>query len=170
MFKWIIGGVLLFLTSENIHRNPYLHPFYVSVTEINYNANERLIEISCKIFTDDLEKVLTQFSRHKIDLSKAANKEENERAIKEYIQKNLQIVIDGSPVVLQFVGTENESEATWVYFQVPNISNVKRIDITNSLLYDTFQSEINLIHVMVGGKRQSVKLSLPETKASFTFY
>ncbi|HEX4850781.1 MAG TPA: DUF6702 family protein, partial [Puia sp.] len=163
------SGVLLFLTSKNINENVYDHPFYVTVTEVNHNANEKLIEISCKMFTDDLEKELTRYSHLDIDLSKSVNKNQNEKIISEYVQKHLQIAIDGKAVALQFVGSENESDATWVYFQVNNITNLKRIDIINSLMFEAFQNETNLIHVMVGGKRQSAKLDKPETKASFSF-
>ena len=169
LFKWMLGGVLLFLTRENIHENVYHHPFFVTVTEINHNANEKLIEISCKMFTDDLEKELIKYSHHDIDLSKSVNKIQNEKTISDYVQKHLQIAIDGKPVILQFVGSENESDATWVYFQVNNIATLKKIEINNSLLYEAFQNETNLIHVMVNGKRQSAKLDQPETKASFIF-
>lgn len=169
LFKWIAGGILLFLTREDVNRNFYFHPFYVTVTEINHNANEKLVEISCKIFTDDLEKELTLFTHRDINLSKTENKTQNEKTIADYVQKHLQIAIDGDPVIMQYVGSENESEATWIYFQISNISSLKKIDINNSLLYESFQSEINLIHVMVGGKRQSAKLNQPETKATFNF-
>ncbi|MET0461971.1 MAG: DUF6702 family protein, partial [Chitinophagaceae bacterium] len=37
-----------------------MHPIHLSVTEINHNAADRTLEISCKIFTDDFEKVLAQ--------------------------------------------------------------------------------------------------------------
>jgi hypothetical protein len=165
----MVAGVLLFLTSEDIHENVYDHPFYVTVTEINYNEKEKLIEISCKMFSDDLEKELTKYSHHDIDLSKPANKTQNEKTISDYVQKHLQIAIDGNQVGLQFVGTENESDATWSYFQVNNIAGLKKIEINNSLMYESFQSETNLIHVMVKGKRKSAKLDEPETKASFNF-
>ena len=33
-----------------------LHPFHVSGVEVNHNATDKTLEISCKIFTDDFEK------------------------------------------------------------------------------------------------------------------
>ena len=35
-----------------------LHPFYVSVIEIDHNAKDATAEISVRVFTDDLEKTL----------------------------------------------------------------------------------------------------------------
>src|SRR6476661_2375693 len=34
------------------------HPFHVSTTEINHNATDKTLEISCRIFTDDFESCL----------------------------------------------------------------------------------------------------------------
>ena len=30
-----------------------LHPYYISVVEINHNPTDKTLEISCKIFTND---------------------------------------------------------------------------------------------------------------------
>ena len=52
LFKWLlIGGLVLKPTPSTYH------PIFVSVTEIEHNAKDKTLEISCKIFTDDLEKI-----------------------------------------------------------------------------------------------------------------
>src|SRR6267378_1432289 len=50
------------------------HPFHVSVVEVNHNAADKTFEISCKIFTDDLEKVLAQNYKTRVDLINPPNK------------------------------------------------------------------------------------------------
>ena len=53
--KWLfILGLSFVLTSAK----PVDHPFHVSVIEINHNAADKNLEISCKIFTDDFEKIM----------------------------------------------------------------------------------------------------------------
>ncbi len=148
-----------------------LHPFYISVTEISHNAKDKALEISCKLFTNDFEAVLEKNLHTRIDLSATAPaaKKIADGYIAAYISKNLQIKVDGKPVSLQFAGSEREDEATWSYFQVVNIPSVKKLDIVNSLLYDGFDKEINIMHVSVGGERKSGKLGYPETGITFTW-
>ena len=55
LFKWLLVGGILLTPSSGTH-----HPIYVSVTEIEHNAKDKTLEISCKIFTDDFEKTLAQ--------------------------------------------------------------------------------------------------------------
>ncbi|HMH34787.1 MAG TPA: DUF6702 family protein, partial [Puia sp.] len=127
------------------------------------------LEISCKIFTNDFESALERYSGTKIDLSDPKGKSHSDQVVTAYIVKHLQITLDNHPAEFQFVGSENEAEGTWNYFQVVKLEPFKKIGITNSLLYESFGSEINLIHITVNGVRKSTKLSNPETNASFEF-
>lgn len=146
-----------------------LHPFHVSVVEINHNAVDKTLEISCKIFTDDFEKVLTQNYKTKVDLINPPNKTAMDTLVKRYVLSHLSISADGMRVKLSYVGFEHESEAVYGYVQVDNIPTVKKIDVTNKLMYDLFTDQINLMHVIVGGNRKSTKLDYPETNAVFSF-
>jgi len=171
IYRWLIAGISLLLCHHDEQADsPFAkHPFYITVTEINHNAKDKIIEISCKIFTDDLETVLSKSSGSKIDISNQNNKANTDKLIAAYIMKHLQLKIDEKPVILKFVGSEKEEEATWSYFQVDNIPAVKKIDIINNLLYESFDSEVNLVHVMVNGNRQSKKLDNPDVHMVFEF-
>lgn len=169
MCKWLMTGVCLFFRGEGAISDGVKHPFYVSVTEINHNAKDKILEISCKMFTNDFEMALNKVSGSKVDLSTPKDKPALDKMISDYISSHLQLTIDGKPATLQFVGSEKESEATWSYFQVNNIVSVKKIDIVNTVLYESFEAEINIVHVVVNGNRQSTKLSNPDSHASFTF-
>ena len=67
LFKWLLIGGLVFNPSTTNH------PIYVSVTEIEHNAKEKTLEISCKIFTDDFEKALKATYKTYVDLLKPKN-------------------------------------------------------------------------------------------------
>ncbi len=86
-----------------------------------------------------------------------------------YVQRHLRLKVDGKEVELQFVGSEKEEDGTWSYFQVNDIPAVRKIDAVNDLLYDGFNQQINIMHVTVGGQRQSTRLDYPDAKASFQF-
>ena len=84
-YKWLLFPVLgIVLSSAGL---PKLHPFHVSVVEINHNATDKTLEISCKIFTDDFEKVLAQNYKTKVDLTNppAADRKAMDSVVKKYI-------------------------------------------------------------------------------------
>jgi hypothetical protein len=146
------------------------HPLFVSVTEMNYNVADKNLEISCKIFTDDFEKTLSSVYHTKVDLSSPAYRSEADKLVKDYIKNHLQLKLDNKAVTLEYVGFEKEMDATWSYFQVSNTAIApKKIDIMNSILYESYDKQMNLMHVSVGGNRKSTKLNYPDKQASFEF-
>jgi hypothetical protein len=146
-----------------------LHPFYISVTEINHNPIEKTLEISCKIFTEDLETVLNTTANPKIDISNPKSKEQINKLLSQYLASHLQLRVNGQPSKLELLGFEEEREATWTYLQVSNVASVKTIEIMDSLLYDSYKEQINLVHVTVAGNRKSTRLNNPDSGVRFDF-
>ena len=171
VYKWLALPFLFLLApfSYQTEAGKALHPYYISVVEINHNASDKTLEISCKIFTNDFEATLEKNYKTKVDLVNPKNKPAMDKLIIDYINKNLSVKADGKAVNYSYVGYEKEDEAIYSYFQVDNIATVKKIDVTNSILHDFSNQQINIIHCTVGGKRQSTKLDYPDTQASFQF-
>jgi len=163
-FKWFL--VLSLLAPKSVADN---HPIFVSVTEIEYNATDKTLEISCKIFTDDFEKTLRQTYKGKIDLLDAKYKTQMSAIISDYIGRHLSVKANDKPGKLEFVGFEQEEEGITSYFQVSNVASVKKIEITDNILYEYKKEQISLLHVIVKGERKSTKLLNPDDKASFNF-
>ena len=163
MFKWFsLVGILITVTAQP-------HPIFVSVTEIEHNAKEKTVEISCKIYTDDFEKTLRMHHKEKIDLLNASQKSVMNPIVADYVKKHLQVSINGQLAMLQFIGFEQQEEAIVSFYQINNISTVKKIAITDNLLYEYKEQQMGIIHAMVNGQRKSTKLNNPEAEASFDF-
>lgn len=166
--------ILLFHTSVPVPNKIFnhedaKHPYYVSVTELMHNKAEKTIEISCKIFTNDLETILRQNTKGYVDILHPKDKAATEKLIRDYIAKHLTINIDGKILQPEYLGYEIEEEATWSYLQIKNVPAVKKITLNNSILYDYKKEEINMMHVSVNGERKSTKVTNPESLASFEF-
>ena len=146
-----------------------VHPFYVSVTEINQNAAEKSLEISSKFFADDFEQTLEKIYKTQLDISAAKDKASFDKFIPDYFAKHFALAVDGKPAKLNYVGYEKEKESVYCYFELTNTPGVKRLDITSNLLYEFTQEQINIMHITVNGKRQSSKLNYPDVKAAFQF-
>lgn len=151
------------------HLLSLLHPFFVSVTEVRHNEKSRALEVSTRIFYDDLEEALATTSGSKVDILQPTNREKVNRLLSDYLQQHLQVSVDGKPVSLRFLGYEIDNDAAWCYLEGPEVRQVKRLDIRNEVLFAERRSQTNMLHVIVGGKRKSTKLDNPVSKASFSF-
>ncbi len=166
-YKWLVIPVLaVLLSAAGLKKS---HPFHVSVVEINHNASDKTLEISCKIFTDDFEKVLAKNYQTRIDLINPPDKKAMDTVVKKYIVSHLAVSADGKSGNLVYLGFERDAEAVYSYVQVENIVSVKKIDIINKLLHDLFDDQINIMHVTVNGNRKSTKLDYPTANATLNF-
>ena len=177
--KWLVVPVFMIFSSIKISEKPNsqfpsmgikaLHPFHVSTTEINHNASDKTLEISCKVFIDDFESALAKQYHTKADLSAVNLKRAMDTLIKKYINSHLLLNAGAKTLVMKYLGFEKENEAVYAYLQVDNISTLKKIEVTDSILYDLYDDQISIIHVIVSGNRKSTKLDYPTTKAIFDF-
>ena len=164
LFKWLLPAIIGVLLTSFAR-----HPLYVSVTEIEHNAKEKSLEISCKIFTDDFEKTLRATYHMHVDLLKPAEHAAMNKLVSEYIMNHLKISVNGQSQKLEFKGFEQIEEGIFSYFEIDNVTQLQKLSIINTILYDYQPQQMGLIHVTVNGKRQSTKLVNPDEKAEFGF-
>lgn len=165
LYKWFFSiTTCLFLTGAA------MHPIYVSVTEMELNSAQKTLELSCKLFTDDFEKVLRAQNKTAVDLiNPGGRKAAMDKLVNDYVQAHLKISADGRPLNLKYLGYEIIEEGVNSYFEVSNVDGLKNISVFNNLLYEYSDQQMGLIHVTVNGNRKSTKLNYPETRASLSF-
>lgn len=158
LFQWL----LLSIASA-------IHPFFVSMCDINHNAKDKTVEISVRIFSDDLESTLKKSYSTSFDIIKPVDRSSVDKMISGYISNHLVIQIDGKIHKLNYIGYEIKEASAWCYFEIENIVAIKSVSVTNSLLYDFNKNQINLIHLKMNGKEKSQKLDYPQTAAQFNW-
>lgn len=175
--KWLLLSLTPFTLMINglketssVKNFPAPHPFHVSVIEINHNAAEKTLEISCKIFTDDFEKTLARINNTKVDLINPPNKAAMDSLVKKYVLSHLTLKANGKPIInYTYLGFEHETEAVYSYIEVSNVPSLSKLDISTNIMYDTFDDQMNIMHVVVNGNRKSSKLNYPDKEAAFNF-
>lgn len=150
---------LLFLGSSS----KTAHPYFVSVTEIRSDSKQQTLNISCRMFTDDLQDALYKKYQFKTELSKKDG--QADAFLQRYITERLQIQVAGKPVSFQLIGYEIEEEATWCYLEAASFPGTGPVEIHNRLLYDYLPEQTNLVHYYRDGQRSSYKLVNPDATA-----
>jgi hypothetical protein len=158
MVQWFVSGLMA-----------VMHPFFVSVIEINHNPKEASVEISVRIFTEDLEKTLQKYSTTKVDMVHPTDKALLDKQINAYLVQKLKLRINGQPVAMQYIGHELQKESVWTYLEIPKIAEVKKLEVNCGLLFDYEKNQTNIFHVKSKGVEKSYKLDYPANTVSFDF-
>ena len=164
LFKWLFFSSMYLPNGININ-----HPIFVSVIEIEHNAKDKTLEVSCKIFTDDFEKTLRTDYKVHVDLLDQKSKPAMDKLVNDYVQRHLKIAVEGKIVALKYVGFEKIEEGIYSYYQVDNVPSPKKIEVTDTVLLEFNPQQMNLVHVTVGGERKSAKLAGTDNKVTVQF-
>jgi hypothetical protein len=139
------------------------------VTEIKHDAATNELQISSRIFADDLENVLKKQSRQAVDIIHPANRTQTDSLVAAYVNKHLVITVDGKTVKLHYIGYKIEEEAAWCFLEAENIKPFKQVHVKDDILYSEHPNQINMIHVILHDQRKSTKLDNPNASADIVF-
>jgi hypothetical protein len=141
----------------------------VSVIDIKHNAKDKTIEISTKIFVDDLEAILKKNNNKTFDLSNTTLKSETNAVVAKYLQSKLQLTINGKPQTIKYIGYEIQKESVWIYAEVEDVTTLKKLSINCSLLYDYQEKQMNIFNIKANGGEKNYKLDFPKSTVEFTW-
>jgi hypothetical protein len=141
--------------------NVYKHPFHVGSVEFNYNTKSQKFEISGKFFIDDLENGINKSTGKNLRFQDVKMKSAMDEAVKNYFKGNLKLKVNNQVLGLNYIGFEEDSESVNVFLESEKIVAPKKIETAVSILYNIFDDQMNIIHIIVNGKRESEKLNYP---------
>ncbi len=143
-----------------------IHPFHVSVTEVKYKEEKKVLQISTRIFLDDLEVAISNYSKiRNLDIKENWNVVNN--YLGSYLLENLKLYDQKGSMEMRYVGAEIEKDVVWCYAEVEKVKKLKKIIIRNTLLTETFQNQENIVHFRAYDKVKSARLYLDANKEVF---
>ncbi|MDA0193782.1 MAG: hypothetical protein O2951_01830 [Bacteroidetes bacterium] len=147
LFTEIIGLILI-----------NLHPFHVSISEMAYNQEKKTIEISVRMFLDDLELTLAEKHAESINVLDPNQKPKLDKWVEDYLEENLKIWVNDYQTEYDYLGSEIEGLALWTFIEISNVDQLRLIGIENNIMLEKFEDQIQLVHFSKEDQVRSLKL------------
>lgn len=141
-----------------------LHPFHASITEIRYNADKQNLEVSHRLFLNDIENTLNTRYHQELDLVKNLHSAKADSLIQLYIKEHFSMTQHGKPVDMHFLGYEREENAVWCYQEAKGFAKAPSLEIFNNILTETFDDQVNLVHGFVGDEETTLQFDKEDTQ------
>ena len=162
--KFILVALLIPLFSLTPHKE------YYSLTKIVFNKNEKALQITMQVFTNDLELSLSKQYAKALELGTAIEVSEANQLIEQYLLKNFEIKInDNSVLNYHFLGKEYENDRVFFYLEIKNIEIINSITIRNSVLMETYPEQENIIKLNINKQDKSLFLTSNNDKGKLKF-
>jgi hypothetical protein len=148
----------------------FLHPIHLSVSEINYNEKDKALQITSRIFLDDLEaSIRNERNNQELDVLEPGKGLTTEQLISEYVLKRFSVKLDGKTQKLNFLGFERDDPAVVCYIEIENIKKFKTIEVRNEVIMDLYEDQSNIVHVTYKGPVKSFRLLRDKPTDRLTF-
>ncbi|QNL22482.1 hypothetical protein HZR84_11195 [Hyphobacterium sp. CCMP332] len=163
--RYFVVTFFLFFAFHQIFAEKHLnHPFYVSIIHVNHNLKTNCLELTFKIFTDDLETGIKYDSGKILNLYHSSNTKKADSIISDYLKSHFRINISDVPSNLNLVGIETAFDVTEVYFTIDSVKpNIDSIEINCDLLVEEIPEQSNIIHYQIRDKTKSLILNKKNT-------
>lgn len=145
------------------------HPFYVSICQVDFNRESQSLEISVKIFADDLLLGLENAGAAKIYLGEARENPKTDEYIFNYLRSKLAFTVNGKAAGYTFVGKEMESDVVWTYLEIGNIQELNTVGVDCSILTEVLATQSNIIQVNNGETIKNLLLDKRKTHGTVSF-
>jgi hypothetical protein len=126
----------------------FLHPFHVSVTEVDWNEELQSAEITCRVFYDDFE-VATG-----VRVDDLTNE-----VVEKYVREKFTFRLDESEKEMNFVGFEFQQDVVFIYWEYKSIKDFNNILIENRILLEVYDDQENIIHIQKKDKIKSLRIN-----------
>ncbi len=142
-----------------------VHPFYIGITEIEYKPKSKVIQVSIKLFLDDVMSEINAKSSVKFNPEKK-NSTDNNRLLAEFVNAGFCIKTANDPkklsqakkIPMTFIGWELEEGAIWMYWESGNALQ-KFVSVENKLLCASVNQQIHIIKITRPGSVKTERIS-----------
>ncbi|RED22026.1 hypothetical protein BD847_3523 [Flavobacterium cutihirudinis] len=146
-----LGVLFLLLSAFTFHK------FYVGVFQVNYAAEKKMIQITSRIFIDDLNSGLEKKFHKKTFVGTDKETPEDVELLKKYLAENFAIKVNGQSKTITFLSKEVESNDVLVcYSRIKDVEKFKTLEILNSILTDWNSEQQNITHISAFNTKKSV--------------
>lgn len=147
---------------------PEFHKFYLSKTIIEFNARTQQFEVTCKLFTDDLELALSQQNEAPVHIGTARELNEADLVMEQYMKQHFKLAIDGLAVEWRWVGKQVENDLTYCYMEFYRKPDFSSMTVTTDLLTSQFPEQQNIVDLSIMGTTQTLVFMKDRVSQLFT--
>jgi len=129
----------------------------MGVFQVNYAAEKKMIQVTSRIFIDDLNNGMEKKYHKKTFIGTEKETPEDLELFKKYLSENFIIKVNGQSKPITFLSKEIEAGDVLVcYSRIKDVEKFKTLEILNTILVDWNAEQQNITHISAFGTKKSV--------------
>ena len=136
-----------------------IHKFYVSIYQVNYAPKKKMIQITSRLFIDDVNDALEKKFKKRTYFALENETPEDEVFLKKYFAEKFIIKVNGVSKTINYLSKDIDGNVVICYFSVKDLPKISSVAIENSALMELNEEQQNIIQANINGEKQSLLLT-----------
>ena len=154
----LLGILFIVLSSFAVHK------FYVSIYQINFVPQKKMLQITSRIFIDDLNDAMELKFHKKCYVGTDRQTDNDVVLMKKYLAEKFIIKVNGVSKPINYLSSEVEANVVVGYFSITDVSKITSLTLENNALLEINPEQQNVIQANINGKKQSLLLTADNYK------
>lgn len=126
------------------------------------------MEVSMRIFADDLDRALLQRTGIETQLGTELEAPSADSLLGIYLVESFSVNVNGDIAEFQYLGKEPEADALWCYLESKPVSRPQTLIIFHELLTEIFPEQVNIVQVYQEKWNKGLLLNRQESSGELT--
>jgi lysyl-tRNA synthetase class I len=135
------------------------HKFFVAIYQINHAKEKKMLQITSRLFIDDINEALEKKYHIKSYLASEKETPENIEFLKKYLSEKFIIKVNGQPKTIEFLSKETEDNVIICYSRIKDVSKINTLEVENSIIMENHGDQQNIIQATFNGSKHSLLLT-----------
>ncbi len=135
------------------------HRFYTAIFQINYVQPKKMVQITTRIFVDDLNNALKNQFHKNTYLGTDKESAQDIELMKKYFADKFKLSINGKFHAMNYLSKDIEDDVVVCYLNIKDISKLNTLEIENSVIVEIHPEQQNIIQFNDNGNKKSLLLS-----------
>lgn len=147
----------------------YAHNVYTTFTTIEWNEDDKSIELTTQLHAHELEARLSLDLGERLTFLSEDDFPKLEAAVGPLAKKLLAIKLDGKFVELEYLGMEMQGQTIFFYMEADWPTKPKEITFMNGLFIDELPGQVNSVMATIDGVRKGGEIRTGTGPATLSF-
>lgn len=145
------------------------HKFYMSIYQVHFNQEKSRIEITGRIFIDDLNDCVSKYAKERTHIGEKGQTGGDIQNMTRYLGDHFRIKVDGNLRLMTFLRCETEENTVICYFRIDDVKKVTTLEVLNKSLMNCHPEQQNIIQAEVSGTKKNLLLTEGENSGKLDF-
>ncbi|MDB9836858.1 hypothetical protein OAC51_08150 [Flavobacteriaceae bacterium] len=156
-------ATILFFVFTFLSSSSSLHDYYVSSTEVVFVEDKQQLQVTTRVFIDDLEAYFNAQTEDKIQLQPDLEPAKIDSLVHVFFKNNFNIFFDKKEVGIQYIGRQYKEDQILIFAEATEVSPPTSIEIHNTILIPFRSDQQNIVHLKTVNSKKSFLMDASKT-------